>query len=250
LKNYNGDTPTAYAPVYKQIWDTTRSVTSELSITVSAWVNWCNAWSSELATKEIDYFLYLWYDETYWIIPWFSRIPYANTINDFSIFSTNEKYIYTWVILPWFISSWSKFVCIWRFSAKLSAWANYTWSLWTWQTINNSINESKWLDINWFSTGAVVSNFDYYKYKIIWDTVFLGVSADNKTITWSWPINLAFPFLREKDWLPWICSLYDWTQWLLPLCSTSQIFKTINAWSFNWTETSVNVRYRSTYKIN
>jgi hypothetical protein len=147
LKNYEGNDPTSTKPVKIMIGGVVRTITSALSATDNAWGNTHNAWSAELATKEIDYFFYLWYDATYGIIPWFSRIPYASVMSDFSTSGTNEKYITTGVIAPWFIAGTSSFVNIGRFNATLSAGAGYTWSVpATSVIVNYPIFETRLLD--------------------------------------------------------------------------------------------------------
>ena len=59
LKNYLWQDPSPQYPVKIQIWNEIRIITSALSVTRNAWTNLFNAGSSELATKEIDYFVYL-----------------------------------------------------------------------------------------------------------------------------------------------------------------------------------------------
>ena len=92
LKGLDGNDPSATNPIYVRIGDTVHSITSALSVTKNAGTNWFNAGSSELATKEIDYFVYLGYNATDGVVIGFSRIPYATEYSQFSTTSTNEKY--------------------------------------------------------------------------------------------------------------------------------------------------------------
>lgn len=185
LKNYLWQDPSVAVPVKVQIWDTIRTITDTfawISRTLNAWTNWFNAWSSELATKEIDYFVYWMWDATN---TWqefsirLARIPYATTRADFSTSSTNEKYWTTGAPAS------SECVLLWRINAILSAWPSYTWSLWTWPIINQPITSTRFLDYvpnwAWFSWTA--------KYKIDWETMFLIIDS-TANITW----NITTPF--------------------------------------------------------
>jgi hypothetical protein len=247
LKNYLWNDPSTSAPVKVQIWWVIRTITSALSVTKLDWTNWCNVWSTELATKEIDYFTYLGYNTTDWVVIWFSRIPYATTYADFSATTNNEKYAWISTITN---ATWTDtYVNIWRFSAILSAWTWFTWSLWTWTTISYPIFESEYRALNWSSTWAILSWFDVYKYKVRWNEVTVNISASSKSVSWSWVMSLVMPFVIASWSSVWTCRINDWTQWLLPLTWSNQIFKTINAWNWAWSETWVTVQGQITYQI-
>ena len=127
IKGMDGNDPSASNPVYVRIGDTVRAITSALSVTKNAGTNWCNAGSSELATKEIDYFVYLGYNATDGVVVGFSRIPYANSYDDFSATTTNEKYAAISTITN--AASTDNYRVIGRFAATLSAGAGYTWTV-------------------------------------------------------------------------------------------------------------------------
>jgi hypothetical protein len=252
LKNYNWDIPTAIAPIKYQDWSwTIRTISSALSWNINAWTNWFNAWSSELATKEIDFFSYLLYDSvsstTALII---SRIPYATINSDFSSTSTNEKYS-AW-IWTYNRTAWDRCVNIWKFSAILSAWAWYTWTIWAWTTINQYINETNWLSWSPVLTGwSVLSWFTTAYYKVVWNTVQCFVCADNKTLTWAWIINISQPW-GIASWFGTTPTQYvanDWTNWVVPHSNSTQFFKTAWAWTWAWWETWVYIRFSNNYKI-
>jgi len=146
LKTKAGNDPSLSDPVYVMINGTLRIITSALSVTKNAGTNWFAAGSSELATKEIDYFVYLGYNATDGVVIGFSRIPYATLYSDFSATTTNEKYCAISTITN--ATAGDDYVNIGRFAATLSAGAGYTWSVPTYTTknlIQRPIFETRWL---------------------------------------------------------------------------------------------------------
>lgn len=238
LKNYLWNTPTSQYPVKSQVWDTIRTITSALSTVVNAWTSYLNLWSSELATKEVDLFCYLqWNTTTSALNLLVSRIPFATTMSDFANSSTNEK----WAI--WIINynATDKVQNIWRLSAILSAWAGYTWSLWTWPIINHYINETRWLNYNalhsasWSMTWTSVTATN--QYKITWKTIQFIINSKWTTggtqdlilyITspWTTSINYSWTIIWWKQWNN-INSWYDW-QW------SNFLIWYVVAWVQNW----------------
>jgi len=134
LKGLDGNDPSATNPIYVRIGDTVHSITSALSVTRNAGTNWFNAGSSELATKEIDYFVYLGYNATDGVVIGFARIPYATAYSQFSTTNTNEKYCAISNITH--AASGDVYTVIGRFAATLSAGAGYTWTVPTFTSIN------------------------------------------------------------------------------------------------------------------
>lgn len=146
LKTLAGTDPSASNPIHIRIGDTIRTITSALSVTKNAGTNWCNAGSSELATKEIDYFVYLGYNATDGVVLGFSRIPYGALYSDFSATTTNEKYCAISTITN--ATASDVYTNIGRFAATLSAGAGYTWSVPTFtpaNLVNRPIYETRWL---------------------------------------------------------------------------------------------------------
>lgn len=137
LKTKAGTAPSASDPVTVWINGTKRQCTAALSVTKNAGTNWFNAGSAELATKEIDYFVYLIWNTT----PatdimdiGIARIPYGRLYSDFSGTTTNEKYLaFGNASTP---TSSNDLVNIGRFAATLSAGAGYTWSVPTFTSLN------------------------------------------------------------------------------------------------------------------
>lgn len=249
LKNYEGNDPTPTKPVKIQIGDVVRSITSSFSFMLNAWTNWFNSGSAELATKEIDYFGYIRYSPGGLSLI-ISRCPNANIVSDFSASGTytNEKYACDSNGTTYLTTD--PVVNIGRFNATLSAGGAYTWSIpATSVIINNPTYDTRDLDITMSSTWAVVSSWDYAKYKIVWNTVYMEFRWDGKSITGSWPITHKLPFNMKNIWMWTTCQIYDWTQWLLPLTGWNEIFKTINAGNWSWTETWVSIRANKQYFI-
>lgn len=172
LKTLAGTDPSASAPVYIRIGDTVRSVTSALSVTKNAGTNWMNAGSSELATKEIDYFVYLGYNATDGVTIGFSRIPYGTQYGDFSATTTNEKYCAISTITN--ASSTDYYENVGRFAATLSAGAGYTWSVPTFTPANliqRPIYETRWSayasTLTWTASAAPTGGTNLnYRYQI------------------------------------------------------------------------------------
>jgi hypothetical protein len=171
IKGLDGNNPSSTNPVYIRIGDTIRSITSALSVTKNAGTNWFNAGSSELATKEIDYFVYLGYNAKDGVVIGFSRIPYATEYSQFSTTSTDEKYCAISTITN--AAAGDDYVVIGRFAATLSAGAGYTWSVPTFDSknlIQRPIFETRrllWAPTltgsgSWTFTGVSYNTIGYY----------------------------------------------------------------------------------------
>ncbi len=118
-----------------------------MSISANAGTNWFNAGSSELATKEIDYFAYIGYNATDGVVLGFSRIPYARLYSDFNTTTTDEQYARISTITN--ASSGDDYVNVGRFAATLSASASYNWTVPSFTTknlIQEPVYESRVLD--------------------------------------------------------------------------------------------------------
>jgi hypothetical protein len=87
-----------------------------------------------LATKEVDYFVYLGYNATDGVVIGFSRIPYVTQYDQFSATTTNEKYCAISTISN--AAAGDDYTVVGRFAATLSAGAGYTWTVPTFTTIN------------------------------------------------------------------------------------------------------------------
>lgn len=147
IKTLAGDDPSETDPVFVRIGDSVHMLITALSVAKADGTNWCNAGSAELATKEIDYFVYLGYNATDGVVIGFSRYPGANSYDDFSATTTNEKYCAISTITT--AAATDYYEVIGRFAATLSAGAGYTWSVPTYtgkNLIQRPIYETRWLD--------------------------------------------------------------------------------------------------------
>lgn len=174
IKTLAGTDPSASNPVYVRIGDTVRTISAALSVAKADGTNWCNAGSSELATKEIDYFVYLGYNATDGVVIGFSRIPGANSYDDFSATTTNEKYCAISTITN--AAATDYYEVVGRFAATLSAGAGYTWSVPTYTAknlIQRPIYETRRLTYTPTFTGfsANPSGAEMISYKLRGSTV-------------------------------------------------------------------------------
>jgi hypothetical protein len=146
IKTLAGADPSAADPVRVRIGDVEHILTAALSVTKNAGTNWFNSGSTELATNEIDYFVYLGYNATDGVVIGFSRIPYAGIYSDFSATTTNEKYCAISTISN--AAAGDTYSVIGRFAAILSATAAFNWSVPTfteYNLINRPIFQTRYL---------------------------------------------------------------------------------------------------------
>jgi hypothetical protein len=146
IKTLSDTDPTATNPVGIWIGNNLRWITSSLSIAANAGTNWFNSGSSELATREVDYFAYIGYNATDGITLGYARIPYAKLYSDFNTTTTNEKYARISTITN--AAAGDNYVNIGRFAATLSATASFNWSVPTFSNANliqEPVYETRWL---------------------------------------------------------------------------------------------------------
>jgi len=134
LKTLAGNDPSTSSPVYFQIGNAIRTVSTTLSVTVSAGsTNPFNAGSAELGTKEIDFFPCFSYVSTSSAVAiGFSRIPYGRLFSDFSTSSTAEKYA-PFSTAP---AATDNVINFGRFAATVSTGSTYSWSVPTYTNAN------------------------------------------------------------------------------------------------------------------
>jgi len=201
VKTLAGTDPSASSPVGIWIGDTLRWITGALSVSANAGTNWFASGSAELATREIDYFVYAGFNATDGITLGFARIPYAGLYSDFSATNTNDKFCRISTITN--AAAGDNYVNIGRFAATLSAGAAHNWSVPAF-TANNLIQrpifETRELTathtINW-SGGTTNPTIDtaVLKYKIRNDQIkintwFYDSSGASKNRT---NANVVFP---------------------------------------------------------
>lgn len=145
LKTMSGNDPSASEPVYVRLGNATHAITEALNTTCNDGTNWFNAGGAELATKELDYFVYLALNAGTVYIG-FARIPFGTVPADFSVTTTNEKYICIGLGISNYAAT-DPFTVIGRFAATLSAGAGYTWTVPTFTPANliqKPIYETRW----------------------------------------------------------------------------------------------------------
>lgn len=126
LKTHAGLDPSATDPVIVHLAAGYRQITSALSVTITAGTNSFNAGSSELATLECDYFVYLaWQVASSAVRIGIARFPYARLYSDFSATATNEKYG-AFSTAP---AATDQVAVVARIPAILSGGAGYTWTI-------------------------------------------------------------------------------------------------------------------------
>lgn len=211
IKTLAGTDPSATDPVYIRVNNAIRTITSACTITINNNDFYhFNSWSAELATKEVDYFVYL---STF---GW----PLVSRCSHF------------WLMSEW-VGGWEKAIAntgwfsaesinvIWRFTAIKASWATGNWSVPTFTSSNliqRPIYETRWLDAN--STVSATAPFtvsniviNHFKYKIVWDNIFYKNSI--KLDFWGTGANFFFetlPFWRniiEGYDIAWNCFWYD-----------------------------------------
>lgn len=204
IKTLAGTDPSSSDPVYVRIGDTVRTISAALSVAKADGTNWCNAGSTEFATNEIDYFVYLGYNATDGVVIGFSRFPGATQYSDFSATSTNEKYCAISTITN--AASTDYYEVVGRFAATLSAGAGYTWSVPTYTSknlIQRPIYETRWLDfaqtLTWtagVAPSSPTANTKIHTYRIVGDTLYIscaqvygGAGTTVTLLTISWPFT-------------------------------------------------------------
>lgn len=142
LKYIDGNDPTSTNKLTFRVGDTEYDLTAAMSFTKNDGTNWMNCGSTELAAKNVQFFVYA-IGETggsAGLKFGFSRIPYARTMGDFVNTTTDEKYI---------AGNWTNFnstdavTLIGRFQAQLSgSGTSYLWSIPTANVINYPIDRT------------------------------------------------------------------------------------------------------------
>jgi len=193
--------PTATNPVFVWIGGVLRPITSALSLTRNAGTNWFSSGSVELATREIDYFVYMGFNATDGVTLGFSRIPYARLYSDFNTTTTNQKHCAISTITN--AAAGDNYVNVGRFAATLSAGAGHTWSVPTFTNANliqEPIYETRWLGFTSVVSGsggsagtyAGVNNRQAYQIKGINLHLNLDITITNKG-SWSGFFRASIP---------------------------------------------------------
>jgi hypothetical protein len=169
IKTLDGNDPSSSDPVYIVINSVVYPLTDALSVTKNAGTNWFNSGGTNLATFEIDYFVYIIWNTT--PVPdvldiGFARIPYGRIYSDFSGTTTNGRYLaYGNGSAP---NGSNDVVLVGRFAATLSAAAAHNWSVPSFTQINliqRPIYETRRLTWSPTPTGySALPTNTYYEY--------------------------------------------------------------------------------------
>ena len=157
IKTLAGNDPSVNEPVYVWINNTLRSITSALSVTFNSGLNnWLNMGSAELATREVDLFVYMGYGTvSNRVFMGISRIPYARLQSDFNLSSlANERYIERNEVA----NNADSVVNVGRFAATLSS-ATGNWS------------------VPAFTNANLIQEPIYETRRLSWQTTFTGAGS-------------------------------------------------------------------------
>lgn len=197
IQTAGGATPSASDPVYCRIGDTVRSITGALSVTKNAGTNWFDSGSTQVKTKEVDYFVYLGYNATDGVVVGFSRIPNGYQYDSFSATTTNIKYCAISDISN--AAAGDDYELVGRFAATLSGGAGYTWTVPTYTTgnlINYPIRTTRWMTYTptvYGTTGSIGSynaTNQNGRYLIRDNSLFIATTLNHSNVG-SWTGNLA-----------------------------------------------------------
>lgn len=259
IKTLGGADPSVTDPVFVRIGDTVRVITAALSVAKADGTNWCNSGSAELATKEVDYFVYLGYNATDGVVIGFSRFPGAHSYDDFSATTTNEKYCAISTITT--AAATDYYEVIGRFAATLSAGAGYTWSVPTYTAknlIQRPIRESRWLDyVPVMTGGADLSGYEAARYKVVTNSVYVHFAANSsRNVTTSGVVQITVPFTGTQAITVANTLIHNGTAWVgitlswfVPSSARIDVYKTGAAGTWAGTETNVVIYSDGVYEI-
>jgi len=214
IQRFDGTAVSSTYPLKFRVGGSNYTLTTSPSFTKNAGTNWANAGASETAAQAIDWFVYA-IGETgasAGLKFGYSRIPYAQTMNDFSSTTTNEKYI---------LGNYTNFnttdavVNIGRFRATLGASASYNWSIATSVVLNYPVYETDVLSYTptWSASGVapaigngtLTGTYQVTGRNLICDiTHIMGSTTTFGTAAYSWSI----PFTPATN-LPMACYALD-----------------------------------------
>lgn len=205
IKTLAGGDPSVTDPVTIRIGNAVRKIIAPLSVTLVDGVNWFNAGSTELAAKEIDYFVYIGYNVTDGVVLGISRISYAEQYSDFHLTTTNEKHCKISTITT--AAANDVYVNCGRLAATLGVGATYLWTVPTFvanNLIQRPIYETRWLTFvitpsgsGAMTVGTLIS--EIAKYKIIGNKLTLDFAWSVTTAgAASNEINFVWPFTPDN----------------------------------------------------
>ena len=200
LKTLKGNDPSTDDPVVVRIGDVYRIVVAALSVTAAKATNWCNSGGVELATFEVDYFVYLGYNATDGVVIGFSRLSGATCYANFSTTSTDEKFCKISTITT--AAATDYYEVVGRFAATLSATAAFTWTIPTYTAINliqKPIFESRQLTFN-VATADISLSASSQRYRVTREGYFLDLYLDGTGFSTGFTVNLPFKGLYSMNY--------------------------------------------------
>jgi hypothetical protein len=214
IKTMAGNDPSPEEPVFVRINNKVHKITAALSVTKNAGTNYFAAGSAELATKEIDYFVYLGYNTTDGVTIGFSRRPDAEQYSDFSATATNEGYCAISTITN--AAAGDYYEVIGRFAATLSAGAGYTWTVPTFTAINlinepifETRNTLVWVPtITGFSSNPT-NTINYYQIVRKACKLFIRQGTDGTSNATSFTMTLPFSSVTTANYAEIIPTIVD-----------------------------------------
>jgi len=199
IKYIDGNDCTTDHKVVFRIGNTEYSLTTAASFTRNAGTNLMNLGSQELFNRNTDLFVYA-VGETgasAGLKFAFSRIPYGQTVGDFTNIATAQNYLAGSLTN---YNATDPVINIGRFSASLSFAAGYNWALSAPKVINYPFYETDWLSWIPVSYGITVGSGVFAcKYKQVNNTVFhyLQFTLSGTTITGG--IAFSLPFIISVE---------------------------------------------------
>lgn len=205
IKTMAGNDPSPDDPVYIRIDNTVRMITAALSVTKNAGTNWFDSGGAELATNEVDYFVYLGYNATDGVVLGFARIPWATRYGDFSTSTTAAAYAAISTITN--ADSNDAYENIGRFAATLSAGAGYTWSVPSFTPIN--LIQAPTFETRWLTWTPVHTGFSsgptgaVTKYKLRGSRgtgemlCFHTLGSGGTSNSTAWTMTLPYPIPKQ-----------------------------------------------------
>lgn len=244
IKTLSGNDASSSEPIYVRIGDSVRTISAALSVTKNAGTNWFNSWASELATLEVDYFAYLGYNATDWVVIGFARIPFARRYGDFSATTTNEKYCAISTITN--AASTDYYENIGRFAATLSWWAWYTWTVPTYTALNmiqKPTYETRLLTFAPTVTGySAVPTSTFYRYKIVGNSLYVKIREGTNGTSNATSATYTMPFTENNSqrWTAPAVIVDNWASvanpWLGRVASWVNVLSMFKDYSeANWT---------------
>ncbi|MDX1379304.1 MAG: hypothetical protein R3307_10665, partial [Anaerolineales bacterium] len=174
LKDKDGNDPSGGSPVKIQIGDTVREITSALSVTIPDGTNYFNAGSSEVATYDVPFFVYVvWDSNSSAVALSVARRAHYRVVASSMSTTTDDKHLFNYANF----TDGDAMANIGYFEAQNTGSAAYDWSVSAFTNDNlrhEPTFESRSLQWNptWSGNGSMtvtLTTLQYATYKIVSD---------------------------------------------------------------------------------